>query len=131
MVGGIRRLAPTGGGRAALVLVATGWPDGDVEVVLLSPDVEFGGSQDILLDRGDTGLVYALIAETDVFGYVDPARLGRELARVDVATISAAHALRYGEVADRPAAGPPVWSRADPRWVWKLAELERLVEAIG
>jgi hypothetical protein len=50
-------------------------------VTLLSPDMEFGGSADIVIASEDSGLAYTLIAESDVFGYVWCAQLDRALSR--------------------------------------------------
>lgn len=126
-IGGIYRAVARGHDTAALVLV-TGL-DNEAEclaVTLLSPDIEFGSSTDLLLLGEETGRPYHLLAESDVFGYVRTTQLDRLIGRVGSQVLEALSALRTGDAVDHPVGGPPVVDRSDPRWGFKLQELERL-----
>jgi hypothetical protein len=127
-IGGIyRAVAMDRDTHSALVLV-TEFDDAtqSLAVTLLSPDVEFGSSMDLILTAEETGRPYDLIAEADVFGYLWVVQLDRRLGRVDGQVIEALAALREDDAVDRPVAGPPVVDRSDPRWKFKLQELKRL-----
>ncbi|TXI65323.1 hypothetical protein [Mycolicibacterium mageritense] len=126
-VGGIYRAVAVDQDTAALVLV-TALDDAteSLAVTLLSPDVEFGSSADLLLLSEETGRPYHLLAESDVFGYVRTTQLDRLIGRVDAQVLEALSALRTGDAVDHPVGGPPVGGRSDPRWGFKLQELERL-----
>jgi hypothetical protein len=115
------------GSPAALVLV-TGVDASaqSAEVTLLSPDMELGGNTDIVIGPEDSGLAYALLAESDIFGYVWSAQLDRALAHVSGPLVAAISALRQGNCVDKQVGGPPILERGDPRWEFKLSELERL-----
>ena len=127
-IGGIYRAVPMDpGAPAALVLVTA--VDGATQsrtVTLLSPDLEFGISADLVLLPEDTDLGYALLAESDIFGYVWAVQLDRQLGRVDSSVLEALTALRDDDAVELPVAGPPVVERSDPRWDFKLHELKRL-----
>lgn len=126
-IGGIYRAVAPGGDTAALVLVTD--IDQETEslaVTLLSPDIEFGSSTDLLLLGEETGRSYHLLAESDVFGYVRSPQLDRLIGRVDAQVLKAITALRTGDAVNHPVGGPPVVDRSDPRWGFKLQELERL-----
>ena len=112
---------------SALVLV-TDFDDvtQSVTVTLLSPDIEFGSSTDLVLSGGEFGRAYDLLAESDIFGYAWAVQLDRRIGRVDRQVLDALVALREEEAIDRPVAGPPVVGRDDPRWNFKLQELQRL-----
>lgn len=97
-----------------------------VTVTLLSPDVEFGSSADLLLSGEEIGRTYDLLAEADIFGYMWVVQLDRRIGRVDAQVLEALSALREEDVVDRSVAGPPVLDRSDPRWKFKLQELTRL-----
>lgn len=111
---------------AALVLVTSvDESTQSAAVTLLSPDMELGGNTDIVISPEDSGLAYALLAESDIFGYVWSAQLDRTLTQVSGQIVDAISELRQGNYAGYTA-GPPVLDRSDPRWNFKLSELERL-----
>lgn len=126
-IGGIYRALAIRGDTAALVLV-TDVDDqaGTVVATLLSPDIEFGSSSDLLLPAEETGRSYRLLAECDVFGYLKPTQLDRLIGRVDEQILTAIAAVRAGEAVDHPVGGPAVINRSDPRWGFKIQELGRL-----
>jgi hypothetical protein len=127
-IGGIyRAVAMDRDTHAALVLV-TDFDDTtqSLTVTLLSPDVEFGSSTDLVLSGEEIGSPYDLIVESDVFGYVWVVQLDRRIGRVDAQVLQALSALRDDDAVDRPVGGPPVVDRSDPRWTFKLQELKRL-----
>jgi hypothetical protein len=127
-IGGIyRTVAMDRDTHAALVLV-TDFDDTtqSLAVTLLSPDVEFGSSSDLVLSGEEIGRPYDLIVESDVFGYVWVVQLDRRIGRVDAQVLQALSALRDDDAVDRPVGGPPVVDRSDPRWTFKLQELKRL-----
>lgn len=126
--GGIYRSVPMDPGTpAALVLVtAIDEVSQSLSVTLLSPDLEFGTSADLVLKSEDTGLAYALLAESDIFGYVWIVQADRKLGHVDASVLEALSALRDEDAVGHPVAGPPVVVRGDPRWSFKLQELQRL-----
>ncbi|TQR84413.1 hypothetical protein D8S82_22160 [Mycobacterium hodleri] len=97
-----------------------------VTATLLSPDVEFGSSADLVLFGDEIGRTYDLIGESDIFGYMWVVQLERRIGRVDAQVLEALSALREEDVVDRPVAGPPIVDRSDPRWNFKLHELKRL-----
>jgi len=127
-IGGIyRAVAMDRDTSAALVLVT----DFDkttqsVTVTLLSPDVEFGSSADLVLSGEEIGRTYDLLAESDIFGYMWVVQLDRCIGRIDAQVLEALSALRDEDVVERPVAGPPVVDRSDPRWNFKIHELKRL-----
>ena len=127
-IGGIyRAVAMDRDTHAALVLV-TDFDDTtqSLTVTLLSPDVEFGSSTDLVLSGEEISRPYDLIVESDVFGYVWVVQLDRRIGRVDAQVLQALSALRNDDAVDRPVGGPPVVDRSDPRWTFKLEELKRL-----
>jgi|GEM_PF-1541718 len=127
-VGGIYHAAPMDpGDRAALVLV-TAIDDStqSVSATLLSPDLELGTSADLLLTPEDSGLSYALLIESDIFGYLWFVQLDRALGQVSQDLLESLAALRDENAVDHPVAGPPLVERSDPRWDFKLQELARL-----
>lgn len=95
-------------------------------VTLLSPDIEFGSSSDLILSREEIGRAYDLLVESDVFGYAWVVQIDRLVGRVDTGVVEALTALREEESVARPVAGPPTIGRSDPRWNFKLQELKRL-----
>lgn len=127
-LGGIYRAGPMDpGDRPALVLVtAVDDTTQSVSVTLLSPDVELGTSSDLILAPGMTGLSYALLAESDIFGYLWFVQLDRALGRVGDAVLRSLAALRDDDVVNHVVAGPPLVEQSDPRWNFKLRELARL-----
>lgn len=127
-IGGIYRAVPMDPGTPAALVLVTGIDRAtqSLAVTLLSPDLEFGTSVDLVVRPDDTGLTYALLAESDIFGYVWVAQLDRQLGRVDPSVLEALSALRDDGVVDVGIAGPPVVERSDPRWSFKLNELKRL-----
>lgn len=112
---------------AALVLV-TNFDEATQSVTgtLLSPDVEFGSSADLVLSGEDIGRTYDLLAESDIFGYMWVVQLDRRIGRVDAQILEALSALREEDVVGFPVAGPPVLGSGDPRWNFKIQELKRL-----
>ena len=112
---------------AALVLVTDlDQTTQSVNVTLLSPDVEFGSSADLVLSGEEIGRTYDLLAESDIFGYMWVVQLDRRVGRVESQVLDALSALREEDVLDRPVAGPPIVDRSDPRWNFKLHQLKRL-----
>lgn len=124
--GGIYRACPVDPRQPSALVLVTAVLDGDVAVTLLSPDLEFGTSRDLVLSPADSGLAYGLLAQSDIYAYLPPDQLDRRLATVDGAVLDVLTALRDDDAIDRPVAGPPVADRTDPRWAFKVAELARL-----
>ena len=129
-VGTICRALPMSPGSPAALVLVTGVDEStqSAAVTLLSPDLELGANTDIVITSEDSGLAYALLAESDIFGYVWSAQLDRTLAQVGGQIVDAISALRQGDYVGCSVAGPPVLDRSDPRWNFKLTELERLRE---
>lgn len=128
-VGQIRRALPMDpGSPPALVLVThTDIAPGAVAVVLLSPDIDLATDRDMMLDPADTGLPYALLAQSDVFGYVWAVQLDAWLADAPTAVAGAMMQSASEGVSDCiTPAGSLVLSDDDPRWRFKEAELTRL-----
>jgi hypothetical protein len=127
-IGGIyRAVAMDRDSQSALVLVTDlDAATQSVTVTLLSPDIEFGSSADLVLSGDETGRAYDLLAESGIFGYAWAVQLNRRVGGVGRQALDALAALREDEVADRPVAGPPVTGRDDPRWGFQVQELERL-----
>lgn len=127
-IGGIyRAVAMDRDTHAALVLV-TNCDDTtqSLTVTLLTPDIEFGSSADLVLTGREINRPYDLLAESDVFGYVWVVQLDRRVGRVGAKVLEALAAMREDESVDRPVAGPPIIDRSDLRWAFKLEELKRL-----
>lgn len=127
-IGTICRVLPVDPGTPAALVLVTGVDEStqSAAVTLLSPDMELGGSADAVIAPDDSGLAYALLAESDIFGYVWTSQLDRALARLDGQIVDANSALRNGDYVGRAVGGPPILERSDPRWNFKLHELERL-----
>ncbi|KQY21199.1 hypothetical protein ASD16_17870 [Cellulomonas sp. Root485] len=127
-IGGIYRAVAMDRDTPAALVLVTDFDEAtqSLTVNLLSPDVEFGSSMDVLLSGGEIGRAYDLLAESDIFGYAWVVQLDRRLGGVDAQVLDALAALRDDEAVDRPVAGPPVVGRTDPRWSFKLEELKRL-----
>lgn len=130
-----RALPMDGAGTPALVLVTASTPHTEAHsVVLLSPDTGLGGDRDLLLWQDDTGLPYALLAETDVFGYLWTVQLDRRLGVVTSDVLQTVAHMQSPEP-DCPdpdrRAGPPALTPRDPRWQFKPAELARLTQLSG
>ncbi|WP_194786850.1 hypothetical protein [Mycobacteroides abscessus] len=127
-IGGIYRAAAMDRDTAAALVLVTDFDETtqSVTVTLLSPDVEFGSSTDLVLSGEEIGRTYDLLAESDIFGYMWVVQLDRRIARVDAQVLEALYALREEDDVNRPVAGPPVVDRSDPRWNFKLQELKRL-----
>jgi hypothetical protein len=128
-IGGIYRAVATGAraAPAALVLAtAVHAASRSVSVALLSPDILFGSSRDLVLAGQEIGRGYDLLAQSDIIGRLRAGQLDRRIGAVDARVVEDLHALRVGESASRPPAGPPVLGRSDPRWAFKVAELTRL-----
>lgn len=127
-IGGIyRAVAMDRDTPSALVLVtAFDQSTQSLTVTLLSPDIEFGSSTDLVLSGAEIGRAYDLLVESDIFGYAWVVQLDRRLGRVDSQVLEVLAALREEKAIDRPVAGPPVVGRDDPRWNFKLQELKRL-----
>ena len=128
-VGGVYRAVAPGHDEAAAALVlVTGVDEAtqSVEVTLLSPDLEFGSSLDLVLTGDEIGRGYDLLVESDVFGYVWASQLDRWIGRVDAGLLAALGGLRAGGVVGRAVGGPAVVGRSDPRWEFKQQELRRL-----
>ena len=127
-IGGIyRAVAMDRDTHSALVLV-TDFDDTtqSLTVTLLSPDVEFGSSTDLVLTGEEFSRPYDLIVESDVFGYIWVVQLEHRIGRVEAQVLQALSALRDDNAVDRAMGGPPVVDRSDPRWTFKLHELKRL-----
>ncbi|MGV0813733.1 hypothetical protein ABQF34_17365 [Mycolicibacterium boenickei] len=127
-IGGIYRAVAMDRDTPAALVLLTDFDDTtqSVTVTLLSPDVEFGSSVDLVLSREEIGRSYDLLAESDIFGYMWVVQLDRRIGRVDAQVLEALSALREDDAVDRPVAGHPVVDRSDPRWKFKLQELKRL-----
>ena len=127
-IGGIYRAVAMDRDTPAALVLVTDFDETtqSVTVTLLSPDVEFGSSTDLVLSGEEFGRTYDLLAESDIFGYTWVVQLDRRIGRVDTQVLEALSALREEDAVDRPVAGPPVVDRSDPRWRFKLHELKRL-----
>lgn len=127
-IGGIYRAVAMDRDTPAALVLLTDFDDTtqSVTVTLLSPDVEFGSSVDLVLSGEEIGRSYDLLAESDIFGYMWVVQLDRRIGRVDAQVLEALSALREDDAVDRPVAGHPVVDRSDPRWKFKLQELKRL-----
>ncbi len=127
-IGTIYRALPADPGPPAALVLVTSVDEStqSAAVTLLSPDMEFGASTDIVIATEDSGLAYELLAESDIFGYVWTTQLDRPLARLDQQIVDAVSALRQGDYVGRTIAGPPILDRSGPRWDFKLHELARL-----
>lgn len=127
-IGGIYRAVAMDFDTPAALVLVTDFDETtqSLTVTLLSPDVEFGSSTDLVLPGKETGRAYDLLAESDLFGYAWVVQLDRQLGRVATQVVEALSALREEDAVNRPVAGPPVVQRSDPRWHFKLQELKRL-----
>ncbi len=127
-IGGIYRTVAMDRDTPAALVLLTDFDETtqSVGVTLLSPDVEFGSSTDLVLSGEEIGRTYDLLAESDIFGYLWVVQLDRRIGRVGAEVLEALAALREDEAVDRPVAGPPVVDHSDPRWNFKLQELKRL-----
>jgi hypothetical protein len=126
-IGGIyRAVAADRGAPAALVLVTAVDAATRSTVVLLSPDIQFGSSRDLVLSGPEIGRGYDLLAQCDILGHLRVGQLDRRIGGVDARVAEDLRAVRAGESSSRPPAGPPVVERSDPRWAFKVAELNRL-----
>lgn len=127
-IGGIYRAVAMDRDTPAALVLMTDFDETtqSATVTLLSPDVEFGSSADLVVSGEEIGRAYDLLAESDIFGYMWVVQLDRRLGRVDTQVLEALSALRDEDVVDRPLAGPPIIDRTDPRWNFKLQELKRL-----
>ena len=126
MEGSIYRIVRRDGDSALILVTDVDPTTQSVSVSLLSPDIEFGTSADLVLKKKKTGLAYDLLAESDIFGYAWVTQLDRLLGRVDSGIVQSLAALRNDDAVGHPVAGPPVVRRTDPRWNFKLHELKRL-----
>jgi hypothetical protein len=134
--GQIRRLLPMDPGTpAALVLVTASDRDREAHtVVLISPDTDFGGDTDLLLSPVETGLAYDALIQTEVTSYAWTVQLDAVHGQVDVHWLNTVVKMQGDEptsVEPDVRAGGPVTSRRDPRWPFKVAELERLTLLTG
>jgi hypothetical protein len=128
-VGQIRRALPMDPGSppALILVIGTDVAPSTVTVALLSPDIELATDRDMMLDQADTGLPYALLAQSDVFGYIWAVQLDAWLADAPTAVVDAiAQSASGGASGHITPAGSPVLSGEDPRWRFKEAELARL-----
>jgi hypothetical protein len=119
----------------ALVLVISSDHDREAHsVVLASPDTDFGGDRDLLLGPDETGLAYDVIVQAEVSGYAWTVQLDAVVGHVDTIWLDTVLDLQQDEP-ELPdpdlRAGAPIVSRADPRWPFKVAELERLTVLTG
>lgn len=127
-IGGIYRAVAMDRDTPAALVLVTGIDEAtqSLIVTLLTPDLEFGTSVDLVLRGEEIGRAYDLLAESDVFGYVWVVQLDRQLGRVPAQLVDALSALRDEDALELTVAGPPVVERSDPRWTFKLQELKRL-----
>lgn len=132
-VGGIYRAVAMDRDTPSALVLVTDLDDStqSVTVTLLSPDMEFGSSTDLILSGAQIGRAYDLLAESDIFGYAWVVQLDSRLSHVDSTVLDALAALREEEALHVPVAGPPVVGRDDPRWAFKVRELKRLQRLTG
>ena len=110
--------------RSALTVV-TDYDGVVATVALCSPDVEFGSSSDVVLPAGES-FGYALLLQSDIYGYVWDDQLSAKVGTVPLNVYSVFDGLRRGECDAVDVAGPPIVRKSDPRWKFKRDELERL-----
>ncbi|GEL94874.1 hypothetical protein [Cellulomonas composti] len=127
-IGGIYRTVAMDRDTPSALVLVTDFDDAtqSLTVTLLSPDIEFGSSADIVLSGDEIGRTYGLLAESDIFGYVWVVQIDRRVGRVEPSVLTALTELRDEGAIGRPVAGPPVVGRDDPRWNFKIHELKRL-----
>lgn len=128
LVGGVFRILPMDPGTASALGIVTevDTASQSARVVLVTADLEFGGSKDVLLPSDQTGLGYPLLAEVDVFGYVWLVQLESLGISASSEAMSAIRAVEREDYTDHPLGGQPVTRRNDARWSFKKFELERL-----
>lgn len=110
---------------ASALVVVTGVDDAtqSVAVTLLSPDLEFGSSTDLVVSGARIGRSYDLLAQSDIFGYVQAAQLDRRIGHVGRDLCEALGAPTRSSSRrwpDRRYCGD------DPRWAFTLRALARL-----
>lgn len=89
---------------------------GVVQIYLISNEVDFGSTEDVLLTKADSGLPFALLIETDMEAPIWEHQLVQKIGAVPFP----AHL--------KPSTPTflPIKGRSDPRWEWKLDELKVL-----
>lgn len=134
--GEIRKALPMDPGAPPALVLVTGVEAAEHahSVVLLTPDLPLCGDRDLTLWPEDTGLSYAVAAQTDVFAYLWTVQMEPPIGTVDDSVLAAVTELQRPEpeppTPDRRA-GPPIVSPADPRWARKEQELARLTAVTG
>lgn len=127
-VGGIYRAVSVNQDAPSALVLVTAYDEAtqSVSVTLLSPDVEFGSSTDLVIYGDEIGRSYDLLVESDIFGYAWATQLNRHIGSVADDVLGVLAAMRDEDVVTRAVAGPPAIERADPRWAFKVQELRRL-----
>jgi len=127
-MGGIYRVVAMACGIPSVLALVTDFDEvtQSVTVILLSPDIEFGSSADLLLSSDETGRAYNLLAESDIFGYAWVVQVDRYVGRVGPQVMKVLAVLREGCATTGRLVAPPVVVPDDPRWNFKMRELKRL-----
>jgi len=126
-VGGVYRARAVDPGIPSALVLVTDVDDTtrSVAVMLLSPDIELGSSVGLLVAGDDIGRAYDVLVQSDIFGRLPAGQLDRRVAAVGPNVLDALSAMREDRAIDHAVAGPPVLTREDPRWDFKIEELRR------
>ena len=95
-------------------------------VLLLTNEAEMATDADFLLPPSATGLPYALLAQTDLYGTVWADQLRPPIGYVAPGALRVAWGLPASAEDDSPGRGMPLRGRLDPRWDFKVSELGEL-----
>jgi len=133
--GEIRAAQPMDGeGGARLLLVLDVDPDHEwANAMLLSNLIEAATSNDVRLDPRDTGLRFAVLAETDVVGPLFVAQFGPRLGVVSDEDLRTLQLVQRGDDLEvlSTRRGLPVRSRRESRALWKGLELQTMHDLGG
>ncbi len=105
-------------------------------VLLVSPLVEYAAALDYRFEPLAAGGLLPLIAECDVRGAVWYAQLGEVIGRCSAGLARKLDRAGRGELPtslglDQSRFGLPARDERDPRWTWKLTELDSLLQLTG
>jgi hypothetical protein len=128
---------PDHGEQRPVLVLEVSEPRMFAQVALCSPELDFAGARDVLLDGHADDLPYQLLVELDCLGPVFVDQLFQLVGRVDASfarIVRDAPACEMSEVPVR-LVGLPLTRPSDPRWTYKSSELAVLrgltAEALG